>query len=148
MLYATGTSIEELAKVTGIPKGTITSRSSREKWATDKERVQALAVEAAQQTQSTAESLAVRGKLWPNRVTGITDKAMDVIEKESITDLRSADKVISLTDKVDKVARRSYGLDDENKGNTTVVNLGFLQDVPPKLVSAKVVEADVTEICQ
>jgi hypothetical protein len=94
------------------------------------------------------ESLAVRGKLWPNRVTGITDKAMDVIEKESITDLRSADKVISLTDKVDKVARRSYGLDDENKGNTTVVNLGFLQDVPPKLVSAKVVEADVTEICQ
>jgi hypothetical protein len=73
---------------------------------------------------------------------------MDVIEKEEITDLRSADKVISLTDKVDKVARRSYGLDDENKGNTTVVNLGFLQDVPPKLVSAEVVEADVTEICQ
>lgn len=131
LLFATGTTLEEISENTKIPIGTLHARSSREGWGKDRERVEALAVEAREKTQALIASMPQRGQNWVHRVAQQTDRAMNIIEQEPIETLADVKKVTGVLDSVDRVARRSYGLDEENAANKTIVNLGFLSDFNP-----------------
>jgi hypothetical protein len=138
MLFATGSTLDELAQSTGIPLGTLCSRSGRENWAADRIRVQELASQARAKSQELVASMPERGKRWVSRVAEQADRGMSVIEKASIETLADVTKVTSALDLVDKVARRSYGLDQDTGANRTIVNLGFLQDYAPPLIAHEV----------
>lgn len=131
MLFATGTTLDELAKMTGMPMGTIGSRSTRENWNEDRLRLKKLAEEARVNTHKALANMPERGRMWASRVAEQADRGLAVIEREPIETLKDVSRVTSVLDQVDKVARRSYGLDDEAAGQRTIVNLGFLQDYRP-----------------
>lgn len=132
MLYATGVTQDELHKRTGIPLGTICSRSAREGWDADRKRLQELERVQQAKTQELLAAMPERGRRWVSRVAEQTDRHLSVLEAEPIATIKDVDRVIGTLDKVDRVARRSYGLDEEGSGSRTIVNLGFLQDFKPE----------------
>lgn len=137
MLYATGTTFPALAESTGIPLGTITARSSREGWDTDRKRLKELADQARLKSQELLATMPERAKNWVSRVAEQADRGLRVIEKEPIESLKDVTRVTSALDQVDKVARRSYGLDQDGAVNRTIVNLGFLSDYAPESLGEK-----------
>lgn len=138
MLYATGSTTEELAISFGIPAGTLRSRTHRENWQADRDRLKKLAEDARAKTHAALASMPERARNWVSRVAEQADRGLKVIEKTSIESLGDVTKVTSALDQVDKVARRSYGLDQDTGANRMIVNLGFLQDyTPPTIANAE-----------
>lgn len=138
MMFATGTSLRDIAKATGIPDGTLACEAARKKWAADREKVQALAKKQAEETQAIVLSTKEKAELWPTRVAQIADKGLKVLELEQPATLNEVNKLVGVLDKVDRVARRSYGLDeDANKPGNTIVNLGFLSGFADDPLSAE-----------
>lgn len=144
-MFATGSTHEQIAQSTGIKLGTITARSSRESWKLDREKVQAT-VEAAtrQNRELITRTLKQRGSDWQTRIAGVSEKSLKVIEKEDPDSLKAVDKLATVLEKVDRIARKTFGLDDESAKGSTIVNLGFLGEYQP--VSATVIEAESPDL--
>jgi hypothetical protein len=141
MLFVTGKTHAELADATGIKIGTIFSRSSREEWDKDRKRVQEIASQSAEKAQVLLASMPERALNWRERVVAVADKSMRVLETEQPATLKEVTGLTAALDHVDKVARRSYGLDDEAGKGNTIVNLGFLQSFPDDPLRAAVIES-------
>lgn len=136
LMYATGVSIDKLAEKTGIPRGTIANRSVREAWEEDRVKLRMLEDAARDKSIKLLATMPERAKDWVSRVAAQSDKSLTIIEKEPMENLRDVTRVTSALDHVDKVARRSLGLDEENAGSRTIVNLGFLQDYQPAMLES------------
>ena len=140
MMYATGTPLSKIAEATGIKLGTLCAESARKGWTQDRQKVQELVTERAAEAQEIVLTMKEKAEQWPSRVAEIANKGLKVLELEQPATLNEVNKLVGVLDKVDRVARRSYGLDeDANKASNTIVNLGFLtgfadDPLPPEKV--------------
>jgi hypothetical protein len=126
----------------GIPEGTILARAKREGWTREIQNAKALvkredASPAVTPVQAVAASMQQRGERHLERMAGVSERGVDHIETMDGPEiLNSVDQI----DKLDKVARRTFGLNDNPfpSGFTlNVLNLGSMgvqvrhDDEPP-----------------
>jgi hypothetical protein len=116
--YAGGCGLRELARNGGISPGTILSRAKREGWTREIQSVKALAKrEDSALTVSPAQAVAMtmqqRGERHVERMAGVSEKVVSHVESlEPGVILNQIDKV----EKADRVARRTYGVNDGEGG--------------------------------
>ena len=127
---ASGIGLREVARNTGIPAGTILSRAKREGWTREIQSARALAKREdallATPVEAVAMTMQQRGERHVERMAGVSERGVDHIETMHGPEiLKSVDQI----EKLDKVARRTFGLKDDNphKGfSLNVLNLGSL----------------------
>jgi hypothetical protein len=111
--HASGIGLREIARNTGIPENTVLSRANRERWTQEIQSAKALAKREdallATPVEAVAMSMQQRGERHVERMAGVSERGVDHIETmDGPGILRSIDQIA----KLDKVARRNYGLDD------------------------------------
>ena len=128
--FASGIGLREIARKMGISPGTILSRAKRE------EAPVVTPVEAA------AMSLHHRGERHVQRMAGVSERGVDHIETMHGPEiLNSVDQI----EKLDKVARRTFGLNDDDAYNpNAVVNIAMLAIPPEKVVIKRACEPPVS----
>ncbi len=116
--HASGLGLRELARNAGIPAGTVLARAQREGWT--RQIQQARAIVTAPQDSPTvspahaaAVSMQERATRHVERMAGLVEKTLPHLE--AMEPGAILDRVEDI-DRLDKVARRSYGLDDEQQG--------------------------------
>ncbi len=128
--YAGGAGLRELARNMGIPSGTILSRARREQWKGHIQAAKALTVLPPERTpdktpmEAVVESMQQRGQRHAGRVASLAERMMSTFEqlpKDAWLEY------IDQLEKLDKVARRTFGLDtDANPSQTiNVLNMRF-----------------------
>jgi transcriptional regulator with XRE-family HTH domain len=110
--YAGGIGLRELARNMGVPAGTILARAKREGWTQQIQSAKALGSPmqslAITPMQSAAMSIQQRGQRHIERMAGVTEKGLDHVESmEGNAILENVESI----EKLDKVARRTFGLD-------------------------------------
>jgi hypothetical protein len=129
--YASGIGLREIARNMGIPEGTVLARANREGWTQQIRSAKALARRenaspAVTATEAVAGSMAQRGERHVGRMAGVSERGVDHIETMDGPEiLASVDEI----EKLDKVARRTFGLKDDNPYSgfsLNVLNLGSL----------------------
>ena len=123
--FVSGSALRELARRTGIPSGTILSRAKREGWSGQIERAKAIApVEASPSvTHAVAESRRERGERYQERMSGVVERILPTLEKMNPMELFELSAEI---DRIDKVARRNFGLDENREATQPQVNVMLL----------------------
>jgi hypothetical protein len=112
--YASGIGLREIARSMDISEGTVLSRAKREGWTQQIQSAKALAKRedsalAVTPVEAVAATLAERGQRHVERMAGVSERAVDHIETMNGPEiLNSVDRV----EKLDKVARRTFGLND------------------------------------
>jgi hypothetical protein len=123
--YASGIGLREIACNMGIPQGTVLARAKREGWTREIQNAKALAKreDAAiivTPLEAVAATLAERGQRHLKRMAGVSEKAVDHIETmDGPQILNSVDQI----EKLDKVARRTYGLLHDNPYSHFTLNM-------------------------
>ena len=123
--YASGIGLREIARNLGIPEGTVLARAKREGWTREIQNAKALvkrkdAAPAVTPVEAVAATLAERGQRHLKRMAGVSEKAIDHIETMNGPEiLNSVDQI----EKLDKVARRTFGLDDIPPGGHFTLNI-------------------------
>lgn len=136
-MFATGSTHDEIAQATGLSRNTIASRSAREGWAVERAKVESTVAKASQENRELiTRTLKQRGSDWQARVATVSEKSLRILEKEEPDTLRGVDKLSTVLEKVDRIARKTFGLDDESAQANTIVNLGFLGEYQPQIASA------------
>jgi len=127
--FATGSvSLRELARQMNIPAGTILSRAKREGWTREIEGAKTLAkredAPAVTPVKAVAMTMQQRGERHVERVSRIVEKTLphvEAMEPEAI--LNRVDDL----DKLDRIGRRTYRLDDiKQTGGLTVQLLNMV----------------------
>ena len=116
--HASGIGLRELARSMGIPAGTVLARAKREGWTRRVEAAKSLARQSSPAPvpvmDAAAATMAERGQRHLQRMAGITEKVLPHVESmEPGSILDRIDDIETL----DKVARRTYGLNDDATGN-------------------------------
>ena len=112
--YASGIGLREIARNMGIPAGTILSRAKREGWTQQIHNAKALVKReepalAVTPVEAVAATLAERGQRHLKRMAGVSERGVDHIETMDGPEiLNSVDQI----EKLDKVARRTFRLED------------------------------------
>jgi len=112
--HASGIGLREIARNMGIPAGTVLARAKREGWTREIQNAKALVKRenpalAVTPVEAVAATLAERGKRHLKRMAGVSERGVDHIETMDGPEiLTSVDQI----DKLDKVARRTFRLDD------------------------------------
>jgi hypothetical protein len=112
--YASGIPLREIARNMGIPEGTVLARAKRGSWTRQIEFSKALAKRedtplAVSPVEAVAMSMQQRGERHIDRMAGVSERAVDHIETMDGPEiLNSVDQI----EKLDKVARRTFKLDD------------------------------------
>jgi hypothetical protein len=128
--HASGIGLREIARNMGIPEGTVLARAKREGWTREIQSAKALAKRedawpAVTATEAVAITMQQRGERHLGRMAGVSERGVDHIETmDGLEILNSVDQI----DKLDKVARRTFGLKDNPYSGFTlnVLNLGSL----------------------
>jgi hypothetical protein len=130
--YASGIiGLREIARNMHIPEGTVLARAKREGWTRKIQNAKALAKRenaspAVTATEAVAITMQQRGERHLERMAGVSERGADHIETMDGPEiLNSVDEI----EKLDKVARRIFGLNDNPvpPGFTlNVLNLGSL----------------------
>ena len=111
---ASGIGLREIARNTGIPEGTVLARAKREGWSRQIQNAKALVKRenfalAVTPVEAVAATLAERGQRHLKRMAGVSERGVDHIETMDGPEiLNSVDEI----EKLDKVARRTFRLDD------------------------------------
>jgi hypothetical protein len=114
--YASGIGLREIARNMGIPEGTVLARAKREGWTREIQNAKALvrrenALPAVTATEAVAITMQQRGERHVERMAGVSERGVDHIETmDGSAILSSVDRI----EKLDKVARRTFGLKDDN----------------------------------
>lgn len=148
--YAGGTGLREMARSLGVPEGTVLAKANRDGWTqeieTAKQQLQSPRPECVQSgaiTQSVAQSVALsmeqRGKRHAERMAGIAEKVVPHVEGMHPGEILES---IHEVEKFDKMARRTYGL-DEAKMNEGMVSMTFIRMHIPDAIEKP---ADAVEI--
>ena len=115
--YASGIGLREIARNMGIPEGSILSRAKREGWTREIQSAKALAKREDAVAVTPLEAVAL----------SMQQRGVDHIETmDGPGILNSVDEI----EKLDKVARRTFGLKDDNPYggfSLNVLNMGALQ---------------------
>lgn len=124
--YAAGFGLRELARNAGISENTVLSRALRERWTREIQNAKALvkredASPTVTPVQAVAASMQQRGERHIERMAGVSERAVDHVETMDGPEiLKSVDQI----EKLDKVARRTFKLDDiPPSGHFTLNNL-------------------------
>jgi hypothetical protein len=129
--YASGIGLREIAHNMGIPEGTVLARAKREGWTREIQNAKALVKRedsalAVTPVEAVAATLAERGQRHLKRMAGVSERGVDHIETMDGPDiLNSVDQI----EKLDKVARRTFGLNDNPYSGFTlnVLNINSIQ---------------------
>ncbi len=114
--YASGIGLREIARNMGIPEGTVLARAKREGWTREIQNAKALVKRedptlAVTPIEAVATTLAERGQRHLKRIAGVSERGVDHIETMDGPEiLNSVDQI----ERLDKVARRTFGLKDDN----------------------------------
>src|SRR5438128_1322049 len=128
-VYASGIGLREIARNMNIAEGTVLSRARRERWSRKIQSAKALAkhgesTPAVNPAQAVAMSIQQRGERHIERMAGVSERAVDHIETMDGPEiLNSVDQI----EKLDKVARRTFGLRDDGPYvgfSLNVLNIG------------------------
>jgi hypothetical protein len=124
--FATGSiSLRELARQMNIPEGTILARAKRDGWTRQIQNAKALAkreesLPAVTPVEAVAMSMQQRGERHIERMAGVSERGIDHIETMGgLEILNSVDQI----EKLDKVARRTFGLNDNPYSGFTLNTL-------------------------
>jgi hypothetical protein len=103
----------EIARNMGISEGTVLSRAKREGWTRQVNNVKALTKRdtstAVAPFEAASASMQQRGERHIERMAGVSERGVDHIETMDGPEiLNSVDQI----EKLDKVARRTFGLND------------------------------------
>lgn len=127
--YASGIGLREIARNMGLPEGTVLARAKRESWTRQIESSKALvkrgdAPLAITPVEAVAMSMQKRGERHVERMAGVSERGVDHIETMDGTQiLNSVDQI----EKLDKVARRTFGIADAKGDQSQVaVNIAIL----------------------
>jgi hypothetical protein len=127
--HASGIGLREIARNMGISEGTVLAHAKREGWTKGIRSAKALArcenvKPAVSPVEAAAASMQQRGERHIERMAGVSERGVDHIETlDGREILNSADKI----DKVDKVARRTFGLNDaQTQIQQTLVDVTIL----------------------
>src|SRR2546429_8696718 len=126
--YASGIGLREIARNMGIPEGTVLAHAKRDGWTREIQNAKALAkrenASAVTPVEAVAATLAERGQRHLKRIAGVSERGVDHIETMDGPDiLNSVDRI----EKLDKVARRTFGLSDgDAHGDNVAVNIAIL----------------------
>jgi hypothetical protein len=126
--FAAGVGLRQIARNMNIPAGTILSRAKREGWTREIQSAKALAkredATLATPFEAAAMSMQQRGERHVERMAGVSERGVDHIETMDGSEiLNSVDQI----EKLDKVARRTFGLKDDNPligFSLNVLNIG------------------------
>ena len=134
--HAIGIGLREIARNMGISAGTILSRAKREGWTREIQTAKALAKRedsalAVSPAQAVAMTMQQRGERHVERMAGVSEKVVSYVESlEPGVVLGQIDNV----ETADRVARRTFGLnDDEAGGPNAVINIAKLGVDPDKV---------------
>jgi hypothetical protein len=114
--YASGIGLREIARNMNIPEGTVLARAKREGWTREIQNAKALAKCEAKSIavtpfEAVSASMQQRGERHIERMAGVSERAVDHIETmDGPAILDSVDQI----EKLDKVARRTFGLKDDS----------------------------------
>ena len=122
--YASGIGLREIARNMGIPEGTVLAHAKREDWTQQIQSAKALAKREdaldATPAEAVAMSMQQRGERHVERLASVPERAVDHIETMNGPEiLNSVDQI----EKLDKVARRTFGLDDIPPGGHFTLNV-------------------------
>ena len=130
----------------GISPGTILSRAKRESWTRQIQNAKALSkrkdAPVVSPVEAAAMSLYQRGERHLERMAGVSERGVDHIETMHGPEiLNSVDRI----EKLDKVARRTFGLndDDDAYNPNAVINIAMLAIPPGKVVIKRATEPPV-----
>ena len=111
---ASGIGLREIARNMNIPEGTVLARAKREGWTREIQNAKALAkredsAPAVTATEAVAITMQQRGERHLERMASVSERGVDHIETMDGPEiLNSVDEI----EKLDKVARRTFGLND------------------------------------
>jgi hypothetical protein len=114
--HASGIGLREIARNMNIPEGTVLAHAKREGWTREIQNAKALAKRedsslALAPVQAAAMSMQQRGERHIERMADVSERGVDHIETMDGPEiLNSVDQI----EKLDKVARRTFGLKDDN----------------------------------
>ena len=127
--YASGIGLREIARSMDIPEGTVLSRAKREGWTREIQNAKALVKRensalAVTPVEAVAATLAERGQRHLKRMAGVSETAVDHIERMDGPEILST---VDRIEKLDKVARRTFGISDAKEDPTQwAVNIAIL----------------------
>jgi len=128
--YASGIGLREIARNMGLPEGTVLAHAKREGWTQQIQSAKALAKreDAVLPTpvEAVAMSMRQRGERHVERMAGVSERGVDQIETMNGPEiLNSVDQI----EKLDKVARRTFGLNDNPYSGFTlnVLNINSIE---------------------
>src|SRR5215813_13571375 len=114
--FAAGIGLREIGRNMKIPEGTVLARAKREGWTREIQSAKELAKRedaalAVRPVEAAAMSMQQRGERHVERMAGVSERAVDHIETMDGPEiLNSVDQI----EKLDKVARRTFGLNDDH----------------------------------
>jgi hypothetical protein len=123
--YASGIGLREIARNMGIPEGTVLAHAKREGWTREIQNAKALVKReystlAVTPVEAVVATLAERGQRHLKRMAGVSERGVDHIETmDGPQILNSVDEI----EKLDKVARRTFGLKDDNPYSHFTLNV-------------------------
>ncbi len=122
--YASGIGLREIARNMNVPAGTILSRANREGWTQQIQSAKALTkredAPVVTATEAVATSMHQRGQRHVERMAGVSERGVDHIETmDGPTILNSVDRI----EKLDKVARRTFGLENNPYSDHFTLNV-------------------------
>lgn len=147
LLRVKGMSYKEIAKQVGIKETTVRKRGEREQW--DK-----AATEAAQTvSRAVVGALESKGLEHGHRISRILERQLDSIERRDPDSLdeETLQKLVNTFDALDKIGRRTYGLDQAaNQQRPPIavqitVNTGQT-DQPGKVIDVEAVALGAPEL--
>jgi hypothetical protein len=129
--HASGIGLREIARNMNIPEGTVLARAKREGWTKGVESAKALAKRedsslAITPTEAVAITMQQRGERYVERMASVSERGVDHIETfDGREILISIDEI----EKLDEVARRTFGLNDAGEQHQqTIVNVAILDN--------------------
>jgi len=116
--YASGIGLREIARNMGIPAGTVLARAKREGWSKQINHAKSLAKRDDTSTavttfEAVSASIHQRGERHIERMAGVSERGVDHIETMDGPEILGS---IDQIEKLDKVARRTFKLDDNAAG--------------------------------
>ena len=126
--YASGIGLREIARNMDIPEGTVLARTKREGWSRQRDNAKALvkreeAAKVVTPFEAASATMQQRGERHLGRMANIVEKTMPHVEAmEPGAILDRVDDV----EKLDKVARRTFGISDHDSPDQMLVNIAIL----------------------
>ena len=127
--HASGIGLREIARNMGIPEGTVLAHAKREGWTCEIQNAKALAKReetplTITPVEAAAMSMQQRGERHIERMAGVSERGVDHIETMDGPEiLNTVDQI----EKLDKVARRTFGISDVKEDQSDVaVNIAIL----------------------